>query len=81
MMQFDFLTKLEVIMNTDTLLAKWEKLKGAVQKKWGQLTDDDMAKINGSYHELLGKIREKYGYEKEEAEKELKNFWKEHKLD
>lgn len=68
-------------MNKDTLKGQWQQLKGKVKQKWGELTDDDFSKLDGSHDELLGKIRERYGYDKERAEKELKSFYKENDLE
>jgi uncharacterized protein YjbJ (UPF0337 family) len=43
-----------------------------VKKKWGKLTDDDVDVIAGKRDILLGKIQERHGIAREEAEKELK---------
>lgn len=61
-------------MNKDILEGKWEQLKGKVKIKWGKLTDDDLTKISGKKDVLMGVLREKYGYQKEEAEKEIDKF-------
>lgn len=63
-------------MNKDSFKGKWEQLKGNVQKQWGKLTDDDVDKIKGDSKVLVGKLQEKYGMTKEEAEKEVKEFKK-----
>lgn len=55
-------------MNKDTITGKWEQLKGGVQKKWGKLTNDDLDVIKGDTKILAGKLQEKYGMTKEEAE-------------
>jgi len=46
-----------------------------VQEKWGKLTDDDLDVIEGKKDQLVGRLQERYGYSKEQAEKELKS-WK-----
>ncbi len=61
-------------MNKDILKGKWEQVKGKVQSKWGELTDDDLDVIQGDSKALAGKLQERYGMTKEEAEKEFKNF-------
>ena len=61
-------------MNWDQIKGKWKQAKGKVHKKWGKLTDDDMARIEGGREELVGKIQERYGISKEEAEKQVKDF-------
>ena len=61
-------------MNKNQLEGKWEQLKGNVQKKWGELTDDDLDVIKGNAKVLAGKIQERYGIEKEEAEKQVDEY-------
>ena len=58
-------------MNKDTLEGKWEQVKGDVQKKWGKLTNDDLDVVKGDAKKLVGKLQEKYGMTKEEAEKQV----------
>lgn len=60
-------------MNMEILEGKWEQLKGEVQKKWGKLTNDDIDVIKGDTKKLAGKLQERYGWSKEEAEKEIEN--------
>ncbi len=59
-------------MNMDILKGKWKQLEGSIKQKWGKLTDDDMNYISGSAEKLVGKLQERYGWNKDEAEKEYK---------
>lgn len=61
-------------MNKDILEGKWDQIRGEVQKKWGKLTNDDLDVIKGDTVKLSGKLQEKYGWTKEEAEKELEDY-------
>jgi uncharacterized protein YjbJ (UPF0337 family) len=63
-------------MNADQLKGKWMQLKGSVKSKWGKLTDDDLDIINGRQEQLIGKIQERYGIAKEEAQRQV-NEWNE----
>jgi uncharacterized protein YjbJ (UPF0337 family) len=63
-------------MNTDILKGKWTQVKGSIRSKWGKLTDDDLIEIQGDTEKMLGKLQELYGYEREQAEKELQEFLK-----
>lgn len=63
-------------MNKDIFEGKWEQIKGAVREKWGDLTDDDLAQIDGNRERLLGKIQEAYGRSREAAEREIKEWEK-----
>lgn len=61
-------------MNKDIIQGHWHELKGKLKSKWGSLTEDEIAQINGKKEQLLGKLQQKYGWTKEKAETELKNF-------
>ncbi|MAT43581.1 MAG: hypothetical protein CL609_14685 [Anaerolineaceae bacterium] len=66
-------------MNKEILEGKWKQLRGEVQKKWGELTNDDLDQIEGQSTKLAGKLQERYGYSKEEAEREIDKFMREMK--
>lgn len=68
-------------MNWDQFEGKWEQMQGQVVEKWGKLTNDDLAVIHGKKDQLVGKLREKYGYTVEQANKELRTFMKECRCD
>lgn len=61
-------------MNEDRIGGNWKQFKGKVKEKWGDLTDDDMTGVEGKREQLVGKIQERYGYEKDRAEKEVKEW-------
>lgn len=57
-------------MNWDQIAGKWKQLKGVARTKWGKLTDSDFEAIAGKRDQLVGKLQERYGYAKDQAEKE-----------
>ncbi len=61
-------------MNEDTIKGQWKQLKGKMQAQWGKLTDDDLDVAEGNAQYLAGKIQERYGVAKDEAEKQIKEF-------
>jgi uncharacterized protein YjbJ (UPF0337 family) len=61
-------------MNPDVLRGRWNQIKGELRSRFGKLTDDDMAQIQGEAEKLIGKVQERYGYKREQAEKEVNNF-------
>jgi len=63
-----------MIMNWDQIKGNWKQFTGKVKAKWGKLTDDDLTTIAGKRDELAGKLQERYGYEKNRAERELDEF-------
>jgi uncharacterized protein YjbJ (UPF0337 family) len=58
-------------MNWDQAAGNWKQFKGAVKTRWGQLTDDDLTMVAGKRDQLLGRIQERYGIAKDEAERQL----------
>lgn len=61
-------------MNKEIIKGKWNEIKGQLKQQWGKLTDDEITQMRGSYEELAGLIQKKYGYQKDQAEKEIKAF-------
>jgi uncharacterized protein YjbJ (UPF0337 family) len=39
----------------------WNTVKGQIQEKWGQLTDDDLMRVKGDANQLVGVIQTKTG--------------------
>jgi uncharacterized protein YjbJ (UPF0337 family) len=64
----------ESIMNADILKGKWLQLKGSVKERWGQLTNDEVDRVSGNAEHLVGLLQERYGYEKERAQREVNDF-------
>jgi uncharacterized protein YjbJ (UPF0337 family) len=54
----------------------WKQAKGQIKEKWGKLTDDDIAQINGQREQLEGKIQERYGLAKDGARKDIDDWLK-----
>ena len=62
-------------MNKDEAGGNWKQFKGKVKEQWGKLTDDDMTIIEGKRDQLVGKIQERYGYQKDQAETQEGEAW------
>jgi uncharacterized protein YjbJ (UPF0337 family) len=58
-------------MNWDTIQGNWKQLTGRAKQQWGKLTDDDLQVVEGHRDMLSGKIQERYGIAKDEADKQL----------
>jgi uncharacterized protein YjbJ (UPF0337 family) len=58
-------------MNADIMQGQWKQLKGKMKEKWGKLTDSDWDQIGGRRDQLIGKLQERYGLTREQAEKDL----------
>lgn len=61
-------------MNKEQAKGNWNQFKGKVKETWGRLTDDDLALLEGKRDQFYGKLQEKYGVAKEEAERQIKDF-------
>jgi uncharacterized protein YjbJ (UPF0337 family) len=60
-------------MNADQVKGNWKQFSGKIKEQWGKLTDDDLMVINGQQEQLVGKLQERYGYTKAQAEKEVES--------
>jgi uncharacterized protein YjbJ (UPF0337 family) len=58
-------------INTQELQGQWNKLRGQVKEKWGQLTDDDLQIQGGNVDQLIGRIQQRTGEGREAVEKFL----------
>ena len=61
-------------MNWDQVEGKWKEFAGSARAHWGKLTDDDWHVITGKKEQLAGRIQQRYGIAKEEAEKQIEKW-------
>lgn len=61
-------------MNWDQMEGKWKQMTGSVRTRWGKLTDSDLETIKGQKDQLVGKIQERYGIHKEEAQNQVDDW-------
>jgi uncharacterized protein YjbJ (UPF0337 family) len=61
-------------MNSDQIAGKLRQFAGKAKEQWGRLTDDDWQVIAGRRDQLIGKIQERYGIEREMAERQVADF-------
>jgi uncharacterized protein YjbJ (UPF0337 family) len=61
----------EMTMNTDQVAGKWDVLKGKAKRIWGELTDDDFTKAEGSADKLYGVIQQRFGDAKDAIQRKL----------
>ncbi|HJQ85494.1 MAG TPA: CsbD family protein [Candidatus Binatia bacterium] len=62
-------------MNWDVIKGKWKQMQGEARKQWGKLTDDDWTTIGGEKDKFLGKLQERYGWSKDEAERSADEYF------
>ena len=58
----------------DKVSGNWKQFRGEVRKQWGKLTDDDLEQVKGERDVLSGKIQERYGIAKDEANRQLDDW-------
>lgn len=61
-------------MNWDQIEGNWKQMKGKVRAKWGDLTDGDVESIAGRRDVLIGKVQERYGQDRAQAEKAVDSW-------
>lgn len=68
-------------MNKDIIQGNWHEIKGKLKQQWGNLTDEDITRMNGTREELQGILQKKYGYQTDRVEKEIDGFLKKNGYD
>ena len=63
-------------MDWNRVEGNWKQMKGKIKEKWGNLTDDELDAINGRREQLEGKIQERYGIAKDQARKDVDDWFK-----
>lgn len=65
-------------MNSDQMKGNWKQFVGKAKEKWGRLTNDDWTVVEGKRDQLVGKIQERYGITRDEAQRQLDEFERTH---
>jgi uncharacterized protein YjbJ (UPF0337 family) len=63
-------------MNWDRIEGSWKQYVGKVQEQWGKLTGEDLEIIRGKREQLIGKLQERHGYAKDEAQRQVDDFYR-----
>jgi uncharacterized protein YjbJ (UPF0337 family) len=66
-------------MNRDQIAGNWKQLVGKAKEQWGKLTDDDWKRVEGKRDQLIGRLQERFGIAREEAEKQVAEFERKYK--
>jgi uncharacterized protein YjbJ (UPF0337 family) len=65
-------------MSWDRVEGNWKQFKGEIKQQWGKLTDDELDQIEGKRDKLVGRIQERYGIAKDEAERQVNSWERSH---
>ena len=68
-------------MNEDTFKGQWMQLKGKIREQWGKLTDDDLDQIQGRSEQLIGKLQNRYGIARDEAQRQFDAWMRTSRVD
>jgi uncharacterized protein YjbJ (UPF0337 family) len=60
-----------MVINAQELQGQWNKLRGLVKERWGQLTEDDLQIPGGNLDQLVSLIQQKTGEGREAIERFL----------
>jgi uncharacterized protein YjbJ (UPF0337 family) len=63
-------------MNWDRIEGEWKQRRGKAIQHWGKMMNDELAATAGKYEALVGRLQERYGVAREEADQQLKDFTK-----
>lgn len=58
-------------MNREQMAGSWRVMRGKVKEQWGRLTDNDLTEISGRHDQLVGKIQERYGKQRDQVERDV----------
>jgi uncharacterized protein YjbJ (UPF0337 family) len=64
----------EIRMDWNQISGQWKQVKGRAKVKWGKLTDDEIDVVEGKRDQLVGKIQQRYGIAKDQAEREVDDW-------
>ena len=63
-------------MNWDLIQGNWMQFKAGVRGNWVKLTDEDLTRIGGRRDELVKRLQARYGFSKNEAQREIEAWVK-----
>jgi len=63
-------------MTSDRVAGAWHQIKGKVKEQWGKLTDDDLNVIEGRREQLEGKLQQRYGFAKDQVQRDVDDCFK-----
>lgn len=64
--------------SVDEIKGKWKQHVGSAKIAWGKLTEDELLKSEGHAQKLSGLVQERYAITRDEADKQVSDFFKKH---
>jgi uncharacterized protein YjbJ (UPF0337 family) len=64
-----------MIPGIDEIKGRWKRHVGAAKIAWGELTEDEILKVEGREDKLAGVIQQRYAVTRAEADRQVKEFF------
>jgi uncharacterized protein YjbJ (UPF0337 family) len=61
-------------MNRDVIKSQWTRLSVKMRSNWGKLTLADVSYAEGDREYLVGMLQKRYGFQKDMAQRQVKQF-------
>jgi uncharacterized protein YjbJ (UPF0337 family) len=62
------------MINAQEIQGQWNRIRGKIKEKWGQLNEDDLTIQGGNVDQLVGRIQQRTGESREVVERFLNNL-------
>lgn len=66
-------------MNKDIGKGGSRHLRHKIKEQWLRLTEEEIDQLEGHNEKLAGKLQERYGWERGEAERQVDEFYRRHR--
>lgn len=63
------------LFSVEETKGKWKQQVGKAKLVWGKLTEDELLASEGRQEKLAGLVQERYAVTRDEAEKQVKEFF------
>lgn len=63
-------------VKSETIERKWVQVRDKIQTRWGKLSEEDCAKIDGNHELLNATLQARYGFTKKQAEDQIQGYLK-----
>ena len=61
-------------MSRDVIKSNWPRLQGKLRASWSRLTYEDVSFTEGDRSYLIGRLRERYGFDENKANTKVAQF-------
>ena len=65
-------------MGTNARQANFNSIRSRIKCRWRRLTDEEIEELEGRAEVLASKLQECYGWDREEAERQVREFQARH---